>query len=83
MEKALGIKDITNSVLAPMPCKVLRVMVSEGASVLRDQALVVIESMKMETTIRSPHDGIVSKVVHQQGELCKAGTALIEFEEKV
>ncbi|MCJ1399786.1 hypothetical protein MMC11_002989 [Xylographa trunciseda] len=83
MEKALGIKDITNSVLAPMPCKVLRVMVSEGTSVLKDQALVVIESMKMETTIRSPQDGIVSKVVHQQGELCKAGTALIEFEEKV
>ncbi|MCJ1287299.1 hypothetical protein MMC26_006647 [Xylographa opegraphella] len=82
MEKALGVKDITNSVLAPMPCKVLRVMVSEGDSVITDQALVVIESMKMETTIRSPQDGIVSKIVHQQGELCKAGTALVEFEEK-
>ena len=67
MEKALGVKDITTSVLAPMPCKVLRVMVSEGDSVITDQALVVIESMKMETTIRSPQDGIVSKVVHQQG----------------
>ena len=67
MEKAMGIKDITNSVLAPMPCKVLRVMISEGDSVVKDQALVVIESMKMETTIRSPQDGIVSKVVHEQG----------------
>ncbi|MCJ1247561.1 hypothetical protein MMC30_004775 [Trapelia coarctata] len=67
MEKALGIKDITNSVLAPMPCKVLRVLVAEGDSVTKDQALVVIESMKMETTIRSPQDGTISRVVHRQG----------------
>lgn len=67
MEKAMGIKDIANSVLAPMPCKVLRVLVAEGDSVAKDQALVVIESMKMETTIRSPQDGIISRVVHGQG----------------
>ena len=67
MEKALGVKDITNSVLAPMPCKILRVEVNEGDSVKKDQALVVIESMKMETVIRSPHDGIVAKIAHKQG----------------
>ena len=67
MEKAMGIKDITNSVLAPMPCKVLRVLIEEGDAVKRDQALVVIESMKMETTIRSPQDGKVAKIVHRQG----------------
>ena len=67
MEKALGIKDVTNSVLAPMPCKILRVLVAEGDSVAKDQAMVVIESMKMETTIRSPQDGTISRVVHRQG----------------
>ena len=67
MEKALGIKDITNSVLAPMPCKILRVDVNEGDSVTKDQALVVIESMKMETVIRSPQDGVIAKIVHRQG----------------
>ncbi|KAF2085544.1 3-methylcrotonyl-CoA carboxylase subunit alpha [Saccharata proteae CBS 121410] len=81
-EKALGIKDVTNSVLAPMPCKVLRVEVSEGDVVKKDQPLVVIESMKMETVIRSPHDGTISKVVHGKGDLCKAGTALVEFAEQ-
>ncbi|TKA75073.1 hypothetical protein B0A49_03272 [Cryomyces minteri] len=80
-EKALGIKDVTNSVLAPMPCKVLRVDVEEGQEVKKDQALVVIESMKMETVIRSPHDGKIAKVVHKAGDLCKAGTALVEFVE--
>jgi 3-methylcrotonyl-CoA carboxylase alpha subunit len=66
-EKALGIKDVTNSVLAPMPCKVLRVEVEEGDTVKKDQPLVVIESMKMETVIRSPHDGVIAKVVHRKG----------------
>ncbi|KAH7115808.1 carbamoyl-phosphate synthase L chain, ATP binding domain-containing protein [Dendryphion nanum] len=80
-EKALGIKDVTNSVLAPMPCKVLRVEVEEGDTVKKDQPLVVIESMKMETVIRSPHDGIIARIVHRKGDLCKAGTALVEFAE--
>ncbi|EDN02814.1 3-methylcrotonyl-CoA carboxylase biotin-containing subunit [Histoplasma capsulatum] len=81
MEKALGIKDTANSVLAPMPCKILRVEVVEGATVVKDQPLVVIESMKMETVIRSPQDGKIEKVVHKAGDICKAGTALVEFAE--
>ncbi|KAF3053041.1 hypothetical protein E8E11_011477 [Didymella keratinophila] len=80
-EKALGIKDVTNSVLAPMPCKVLRVEIEGGQQVKKDQPLVVIESMKMETVIRSPTDGVVKKIVHGKGDLCKAGTALVEFED--
>ena len=67
MDKALGMKDVANSVLAPMPCKVLRVEVQAGETVEKDQPLVVIESMKMETVIRSPQRGTISKVVHQQG----------------
>ncbi|PYI30354.1 hypothetical protein BP00DRAFT_416425 [Aspergillus indologenus CBS 114.80] len=67
MEKALGMKDVKNSVLAPMPCKVLRVEVAAGDTVEKDQPLVVIESMKMETVIRSPHKGVIAKVVHQKG----------------
>ncbi|PYI01349.1 3-methylcrotonyl-CoA carboxylase subunit alpha [Aspergillus sclerotiicarbonarius CBS 121057] len=82
MEKALGMKDVKNSVLAPMPCKVLRVEVQAGDVVEKDQPLVVIESMKMETVIRSPQRGTISKVVHQQGDQCKSGTPLVEFEEE-
>lgn len=67
MKKALGVKDLTHSVLTPMPCKVLRVEVSAGDSVKKDQALVVIESMKMETVIRSPQDGVIARVVHEEG----------------
>ncbi|KXL47138.1 hypothetical protein M433DRAFT_64433 [Acidomyces richmondensis BFW] len=80
LAEALGEKDVANSVKAPMPCKVLRVEVKEGDVVSKNQALVVIESMKMETVIRSPQDGRISRVVHKAGDLCKAGTALVEFE---
>ncbi len=37
--------------------------------------------MKMETVIRSPHKGVVSKLVHKSGDICKAGTVLVLFEE--
>ncbi|KAM3083905.1 hypothetical protein ACMFMG_001990 [Clarireedia jacksonii] len=80
-EKALGLKDVANSVLAPMPCKVLRNEVKEGDQVEKDQPLVVIESMKMETVIRSPQKGVVAKLVHKEGDICKAGTVLVLFEE--
>lgn len=66
-EKAMGVKEATNSVLAPMPCKVLRVDVKEGDIVKKDQVLAIIESMKMETVIRSPIDGTISRVVHGPG----------------
>ncbi|KAF8457451.1 carbamoyl-phosphate synthase L chain, ATP binding domain-containing protein [Terfezia claveryi] len=80
LDKALGIKKLTEgSVLAPMPCKVLRVMVEEGEKVGKGDALVVIESMKMETVIRSPREGVVGKVVHGVGEMVKMGTTLVEF----
>ena len=67
LEDALGVKDLTHSVLTPMPCKVLRVDVKDGDEVKKDQSLVVIESMKMETIIRSPQNGRIAKVVHKQG----------------
>lgn len=67
MDQALGIKDTAHSVLAPMPCKILRVEVEKGQQVRKEQVLVVIESMKMETSIRSPQNGVISKVVHREG----------------
>ncbi|KAH6643335.1 carbamoyl-phosphate synthase subunit L [Truncatella angustata] len=81
-EKALGIKEIMASVVAPMPCKVLKNEVSEGDIVVKGAPLVVIESMKMETVIRSPQDGVIKKLAHKEGDKCKAGTVLVVFEEE-
>ncbi|KAI1460174.1 carbamoyl-phosphate synthase L chain, ATP binding domain-containing protein [Annulohypoxylon moriforme] len=81
-EKALGLKEVTASVAAPMPCKVLKIEVKEGDRVTKGAPLVVIESMKMETVIRSPQDGVIKKLVHKEGDKCKAGTVLVVFEEE-
>ncbi|KAK3996511.1 carbamoyl-phosphate synthase L chain, ATP binding domain-containing protein [Cladorrhinum sp. PSN332] len=66
-EKALGLKDAAASVVAPMPCKILRNEVEEGQEVEKGAPLVVIESMKMETVIRSPQKGVVKKLAHKEG----------------
>ncbi|KAI1092990.1 carbamoyl-phosphate synthase L chain, ATP binding domain-containing protein [Rostrohypoxylon terebratum] len=81
-EKALGLKEVAASVVAPMPCKVLKIEVKEGDSVTKGTPLVVIESMKMETVIRSPQDGVIKKLAHKEGDKCKAGTVLVIFEEE-
>jgi len=39
--------------------------------------------MKMETVIRSPQKGVVAKLVHKEGDICKAGTVLVLFEEVI
>ncbi|POS81313.1 methylcrotonoyl-CoA carboxylase subunit alpha [Diaporthe helianthi] len=80
-DKALGLQDVAASVVAPMPCKILRNEVSEGESVEKGAPLVVIESMKMETVIRSPQSGIIKKLAHKEGDICKAGTVLVVFDE--
>ncbi len=79
---ALGLTENPNSLLSPMPCKILRVDVQPGDVVKKDQSLLVIESMKMETVIRSPGEGLVVKrVVHSQGEVVGSGVELVEFED--
>ncbi|KAI8957468.1 carbamoyl-phosphate synthase L chain, ATP binding domain-containing protein [Daldinia sp. FL1419] len=80
-EKALGLKEVTGSVAAPMPCKILKNEVKEGDRVTKGAPLVVIESMKMETVIRSPQDGVIKRLAHKEGDKCKAGTVLVVFEE--
>ncbi|KAI0536844.1 carbamoyl-phosphate synthase subunit L [Xylaria digitata] len=66
-EKALGLKEATASVAAPMPCKILKNEVKEGDKVVKGAPLIVIESMKMETVIRSPQDGIIKRLAHKEG----------------
>ncbi|KAI1343437.1 carbamoyl-phosphate synthase subunit L [Xylariaceae sp. FL0016] len=80
-EKALGMKELAASVAAPMPCKILKNEVQEGDKVTMGTPLVVIESMKMETVIRSPQDGVIKRLAHKEGDKCKAGTILVVFED--
>ncbi|MGH7003068.1 MAG: acetyl/propionyl/methylcrotonyl-CoA carboxylase subunit alpha, partial [Alphaproteobacteria bacterium] len=53
---------------APMPGKIITVKVEMGAKVERGQALLVMEAMKMEHTIRAPADGTVAAVHYAVGD---------------
>ncbi|SOY46768.1 Methylcrotonoyl-CoA carboxylase subunit alpha [Cupriavidus taiwanensis] len=64
---------------APMPGKVIAVMVEAGSTVTRGAPLLVMEAMKMEHTICAPADGIVSEVLYGIGEQVAEGAQLLAF----
>lgn len=66
-------------VTAPMPGKVLKILVAEGDSVEHGQALAVIEAMKMETTLYAESAAIVRKVHVAAGAMIDHGAVMIEF----
>jgi biotin carboxyl carrier protein len=63
-------------VVAPMPGKVVRFLVSENATVEAGQGVVVVEAMKMQNEIKSPKTGIVRKLVVSEGAAVNAGDVL-------
>jgi biotin carboxyl carrier protein len=66
---------------APMPGKVLKVEVAQGARVTRGQSLLVLEAMKMKNSIRAPQDCTVLEVLVQPGQSVAYGDALLRLSE--
>jgi biotin carboxyl carrier protein len=71
---------IAQRVNAPMPGKVIRVLVQPGAEVKARQGLVVVEAMKMENEVRAPRAGRIREVLAVEGQSVDAGTPLIVLE---
>ena len=65
---------------APMQGTILKVLVREGDTVQSGDPLMVLEAMKMETTIAAPADGIVTRIAAKQGEAAGAGEVLAVVE---
>jgi biotin carboxyl carrier protein len=63
-------------ILAPMPGKIIRVLVQAGEKVQAGQGLLVVEAMKMQNEIRSPKNGAVERVLVKEGQLVNAGEVL-------
>jgi 3-methylcrotonyl-CoA carboxylase alpha subunit len=66
-------------VTAPMPGKILKLLVAEGESVEQGQALAVLEAMKMETTLYAESAAIVKKIRAAAGDMVDHGAVIIEF----
>jgi biotin carboxyl carrier protein len=68
------------NVVAPMPGRIVKVLVNEGDAVLARQGVVVVEAMKMENEVRAPRAGTVKQVRVTQGALVEARTVLVVIE---
>jgi biotin carboxyl carrier protein len=63
-------------ILAPMPGKVVRLLVSVGDTVEAGQGLLVVEAMKMQNELRSPKSGKVERLLVKEGQNVNAGEVL-------
>lgn len=70
------------SLTAPMNGTVVQVLVNANEAVSADQALVIMEAMKMEYTIRAPRDGEIAQVFYQAGDLVSDGAELISLKDE-
>jgi biotin carboxyl carrier protein len=64
---------------APMPGLVRQILVKVGDKVTKDQPLVVMEAMKLQTTLSAGGDGVVEKILVKEGEIISEGAELVRL----
>ena len=75
-----AVREGPQRITAPMPGKVMRVLVVEGAQVDAGQGLIVVEAMKMQNEIKAPSAGVVKKLLVAAGQPVSAGDSLAVIE---
>ena len=78
-ERPAGAPEEEHDLTAPMPGRVVKVLVSEGDQVTKGTALLLLEAMKMEHEIRAPRDGAVTRLFRSAGEMVAMGDPLVEI----
>jgi len=74
---------IPQEVTPPMPAVVVRILVSEGDALKKGDSVIVISSMKMESTLVAPADGRVKKVNVAEGDKVMPGQILVDIDKDV
>lgn len=67
---------------APMPGTVIKVLVQPGAAVKKGETIILLEAMKMELPLRAPADATVVAVHCREGELVQPDTTLVELSQR-
>ncbi len=70
----------TELIGAPMPGKIVDIIIEVGAKVNEGESLLILEAMKMQNEISSPATGTVKKVFIRQGDIVNKEDVLIEIE---
>jgi len=76
----IGTSKKVNEIKAPMPGLILDINVNIGQEVKEDDALLILEAMKMENIILSPRSGFIKSIAANKGEAVEKNQLLIEFE---
>jgi biotin carboxyl carrier protein len=72
--------DGAAQIVAPMPGKVVRILVEKGAQVEAGESLMVVEAMKMQNEMKSPRAGVVIEIRAIDGATVNAGDVLAVME---
>jgi biotin carboxyl carrier protein len=73
-------KNIPRDITPPMPSVVVRILVNEGDTVQKGDAVIVLTAMKMETTLTALFSGKVAKIHVSAGEKVMPGKILVDIE---
>ncbi|GEM_PF-4555862 len=67
------------SITAPLPGRVIALLVATGATVQSGQSLCVIEAMKMQNEILAPRDGVIGEISIIEGQTVETGAVLLQM----
>lgn len=71
--------DAHQTLSAPMPAAVIKVLVEVGAIVKKGETLIILEAMKMELPLRTTTDATIKAIHCHEGELVQPDTVLVEL----
>jgi biotin carboxyl carrier protein len=74
--RSAGDEKGPRKILAPMPGRIVRLLVAENSEVEAGQGIVVVEAMKMQNEIKSPRKGIVKNISATPGAAVNPGDVL-------
>jgi biotin carboxyl carrier protein len=69
----------SGSLSAPMPGRVVKVLIREGETIERGAPAIIVEAMKMENELHAPASGVVRSVAVREGDTVEAGQILCEI----
>lgn len=75
-ERGEAEREGVQQIAAPMPGKVVRLLIEQGSSVEAGQGILVLEAMKMQNEVRSPKSGMVERLLVKEGQAVNAGDTL-------
>ena len=80
----LGIKrktdTVNTSIMAPMPGKVIDVLIQEGDTVNQGDGILILEAMKMENVLKADRDCVVKSIHAIKGESVEKNELLVELD---